>query len=210
MSDAPRNALLPPNQSRLETALANAAGLAHQPRRVADLWNADACPPELLPWLAWALHVDNWDNTATDAKKRAAIRESVAIHRKKGTLWSIKKALATLGLSARIREWFEYGGEPYHFRVDVQLEERGIDDATFDAMVELVTKFKNARSHLDHLNITLANRSQVPAIAAATLCGELATVYPYELTEVNQVSQVPRIGIGHWSVETVSVYPQTE
>lgn len=209
MSDAPRNALLPPNQSKLEAALANAAGLANQPQRLAELWNADACPPALLPWLAWALHVDQWDSTETDAQKREAIRTSVAIHRKKGTLWALKKALSTLGLSARISEWFDYGGEPYHFRVDMQLQERGIDDATFDAMVELVDEFKNARSHLDHLNITMANRSTVPAIAAATLCGELATVYPYALTEINQLSQVPSIGIGHWSVETVSVYPLT-
>ena len=75
--------------------------------------------------------------------------------------------------------------------------------------VALITEYKNVRSHLELLTLSLTNVSQVPAIAAATLCGELATVYPYELTEINQVSQVPRFGIGHWSVETVWVYPQT-
>lgn len=188
--------------------MSNAAALAHQPQRVAELWNANVCPTALLPWLAWALHVDHWDNAAAEEQKRATILASVAIHRKKGTLWALKKALSTLGLGANVTEWFEYGGEPFHFRVDMQLEARGIDESTFDAMVELVTEFKNARSHLDHLNIKLANRSQVPAIAAATMCGELVTVYPYELIELNQLGQVPRIGIGHWAVETVSVYPQ--
>ena len=55
--------LLPPNATVLETATEEAM---HQPISainvpVRDLWNPAKCPLTLLPWLAWALSVDEWD-----------------------------------------------------------------------------------------------------------------------------------------------------
>ena len=87
--------------------------------------------------------------------------------------------------------------------VDPALRGRGLSSTLYGLTCVLMFLTGQGRA------LWVSNVSQVPAIAAATLCGELATVYPYELTELNQVSQVPRFGIGHWSVETVWVYPQT-
>ncbi|NYT62353.1 phage tail protein I [Alcaligenaceae bacterium] len=89
--------LLPYNASPIERAL-ESVGSRDLPVPIADLWNPDTCPASLLPWLAWAMHVDNWDDAATDDQKRDAIRMSVHLHRKKGTPWALKRALATLGL----------------------------------------------------------------------------------------------------------------
>lgn len=89
--------LLPYNASRIERALESAGSLDIQ-TPLADLWNPDTCPAALLPWLAWAMHVDNWEDAATEEQKRDAIRMSVHLHRKKGTPWALKRALSTLGL----------------------------------------------------------------------------------------------------------------
>ena len=171
-----------------------------------DTVNASA-----LPNLAEQLHIlgEGWQFARDDDERRRLLKRAIELHRYKGTRWAIQQVLETLALSGQISEWFEYGGQPYYFKINVDLSTRGIDEATFDALVALITEYKNVRSHLELLTLSLTNVSQVPAIAAATWCGELATVYPYELTELNQVGQVPRFGIGHWSVETVWVYPQT-
>lgn len=171
-----------------------------------DTVNASA-----LPTLADQFHIlgEGWQFARDDVERRRLIKRSIELHRYKGTRWAIEQVLETLSLSGQISEWFEHGGEPYTFKINVDLATRGIDEATFDALVALINEYKNVRSHLELLTLSLTNVSQVPAIAATTLCGELATVYPHELTELNQVSQVPRFGIGHWSVETVWVYPQT-
>ena len=42
--------------------------------------------------------MDNWDEAATEAQKRDAIKQSIHLHRKKGTPWAVKRALATLGI----------------------------------------------------------------------------------------------------------------
>lgn len=91
--------LLPPNASALETAFDGTAAqrTAALPVVVPNLWKANTCPAALLPYLAWALSVDEWDNTWGIDRKRAVIREARAIHAQKGTPAAIRHSLATLG-----------------------------------------------------------------------------------------------------------------
>lgn len=64
---------------------------------IEQLWHPDTCPLHLLPWLAWALSVDFWDSGWSEDSKRASIREAVSIHRGKGTLQSVQRALKAAG-----------------------------------------------------------------------------------------------------------------
>ena len=94
MSDS----ILPPNATRAELACERAiAATRPDLTPVAALMNPDTCPKHLLPWLAWALSVDFWDAGWSEAVKRASIRESVGIHRVKGTLRSVQRALTAAG-----------------------------------------------------------------------------------------------------------------
>lgn len=93
MADA---TLLPPNATALERALAASAPL-DLPVRIGTLWNAETCPAELLPWLAWALSVDFWSLAGNEAQQRGLIANAITWHRKRGTPWALKQALATVG-----------------------------------------------------------------------------------------------------------------
>jgi phage tail P2-like protein len=90
--------LLPPNATAPERALEQAmARLAAVPVPLRQLWNPQTCPVSLLPWLAWALRVREWDSNWPEATQRAVIAASVPVHKRKGTLGSIKQALAAAG-----------------------------------------------------------------------------------------------------------------
>lgn len=90
--------LLPPNATALERALASViARISDVPVPIGDLWNPARCPAPLLPWLAWALSVDEWDNSWTEEVQRAVIAASVEIHRHKGTIWAMRHALVVAG-----------------------------------------------------------------------------------------------------------------
>jgi len=72
---------------------------------LADLWNPATCPAALLPWLAWALSVDDWDANWTEARKREVIAAAVYVHRHKGTVASIRTAIDKAGfVGAELRE----------------------------------------------------------------------------------------------------------
>lgn len=90
------DALLPKNASALERAVSAAIGRFDPPARVPALWDAATCPLGLLPHLAWALAVDDWDATWGEDRKRAAIANALYIHRHKGTPAAIRRALATV------------------------------------------------------------------------------------------------------------------
>ena len=42
-----------------------------------QLWNPWTCPVGILPWLAWALKVDEWDAAAPEDRKRQIIADSI-------------------------------------------------------------------------------------------------------------------------------------
>ena len=105
--------LLPPASGKAEKALAQAAADgASIPVPNDTLWRAHACPAHLLPWLAWALSVDEWDSAWPEHIKRAVIAASVEVHRRKGTRHSVRQALNAAGYGdAQIIE--EAGAERY-------------------------------------------------------------------------------------------------
>ena len=91
--------LLPANASPQERAAEQAtARLADVSTAVIrDQWDPWACPPELLPWLAWAFNVDEWDAEWTDQSKRQTIADSIELHRRKGSIDSIRRVLRNAG-----------------------------------------------------------------------------------------------------------------
>jgi phage tail P2-like protein len=92
-----RDALLPSNQTKLEAALAAVMVPRVDPDILRTLWDADRCPADWLPWLAWALAVDGWELVESEQAKRGLIKGSLALHRKKGTPWSVREVIRRLG-----------------------------------------------------------------------------------------------------------------
>lgn len=91
--------LLPPNATLAERALEGATSrISDVPVPVRESWDPDTCPEPLLPWLAWAFSVDEWDPSWSVETKREVIRVSYAQHRRKGTVGAVKRALAAAGL----------------------------------------------------------------------------------------------------------------
>lgn len=143
--------LLPPNASVLERNLAAAmAAIGDINVPIADLLNPDACPTAALPWLAFALSVDSWDPDWTESQKREAVKASLGVHRIKGTIGAVRKALSALGFRAELQEWFNQIplGEPYTFRLLLTAEQVGYDKAGLNRLQQLVEATKNLRSHL--------------------------------------------------------------
>lgn len=91
--------LLPGNTTKqerdVEAATARMAAPDHT--GIKSQWNPWTCPENLLTWLAWALNVDEWDANWPEQFKRQTIAESVEVHRRKGTVDSIRRVLRNAG-----------------------------------------------------------------------------------------------------------------
>ena len=88
-------------------------------REALILSRIDELPEPVLDMLAWQWHVDFYEpDKLPIAMKRSLIKNSIAWHSKKGTLWAVKQVLRDLGLEPKIHEWFEIGTAPYTFAVE--------------------------------------------------------------------------------------------
>ena len=93
--------LLPPSRTSSEEAVELTVARIAVAEPVSDtLWDPQRVPAGLLPWLAWALSVDDWAADWTDDRKRRVLERSVRAHRLKGTLASVREALDVAGYPA--------------------------------------------------------------------------------------------------------------
>jgi hypothetical protein len=120
-----------------------------------------------LPWLAWALSVDEWDETWTEAQKRETVAASYAVHSKKGTPYAVRHALEALGYdNVIIREsvphYYDgemvhdgsitYGADSFWPLFDVVINIGFIPDAAMIQKIrDRIERYKNARSVLRNL-----------------------------------------------------------
>ena len=156
--------LLPANSRPLEHALAGAtAKLEPIPVPFDTIWDVDTAPDSLLPYLAYAWSVDEWNDNWTDDTKREVIKNSLWVHERKGTLGAVKRALLAMKYDATVIEWFQKSprGKAGTFSVEVHPTTGIIADNILQirAMIDAV---KRLSAHYDvYLGYTL------PAVIAA-------------------------------------------
>lgn len=121
--------------------------------RLAELAGGlEVLPTEILDLLAWQLHVESYDAAISLQAKREMIQASLLLHRRHGTPWSVRHAMETLlRIPTIIRQWFEYGGDPYFFRVRLNISGVYVDLRWLLSAFQIVMDYKNVRSWLEWL-----------------------------------------------------------
>jgi len=201
--------LLPPNATDQERALSNAtARMGDIDVPIDTLWDPESCPVSTLPWLAWALSVDVWDTTWSEAQKRATIAAAVQVHRIKGTRGAVVKAIDALGYDVAVVEWFEEGedGDPFTFRLDVSVDSQGVDEALYSSLEKVAARTKNTRSHLSGISVS-SLVSGSTHFASVPMLGDALTVLPWAATEIANESGPVYLGAGLAVYDILTVSP---
>lgn len=172
--------LLPQGSCELEKKAAAIAQYAvRNPIIIADLINPERCPEPLLPYLAWALSVDKWDEKWSDTVKRTAIKQSFFIHKHKGTIGAIKRVIEPIGYLIDFTEWFKTTppGVAGTFAITVEVPESGLNEQTYNELIRLVNDVRPVSRHLTTLAITTTPTGTIN-VFSAPYTGEIITVYP--------------------------------
>ncbi|MDO3521851.1 phage tail protein I [Ralstonia sp. SM1864_UCD524_TZ4] len=198
--------LLPPNATPLERRAAQAgARIERVPVPLRDLWNPATCPAELLPFLAWSFSVDRWNPSWPLATKRAVTAASYFVHRKKGTIGALRRAVEPLGFLIRVIEWWQTNppGPRGSFRLDVGVLQTGIDEAMYAELERLIDDAKPCSRPMLGLQISLEVRG-TQATGAAAYLGDVLTVYPYEPPDI-VVSGTAAVSAASHAIDTLTV-----
>ena len=113
---------------------------------------------KVIDMLAFERHVDFYENLSL-AEKKNVVKDALKIHMKKGTKFALTQIFENLFLEGRIVEWFEYEGDPYHFKAEIDVTNTGISDVTISLLDRLIMVYKNNRSVLENLDVILSSKS---------------------------------------------------
>lgn len=176
--------LLPEVLKRDPKMAALAKAIAEQKRKIAkeiyraQFWNQlDCLPDEILDVLAYDLHIDWYDPGAERSAKLEAIEGSVKVHKTLGTVDSVVDALAAVFAGTVVlEEWFEYGGEPYSFRVTLD------GDGDIKAILKVINRSKRLSAWMDVLRFLREGRLGIYTGGAIRVAGNL-TISAEEVTQ---------------------------
>lgn len=158
--------------------------------------NLDNLTGAILDSLAVQYDVTVWRDTWADSIKRNVLKTAISDKRKKGSVYAVKNALASLGAAASISEWFEYNGEPHTFKIYVaQSEIPGhVASEVQEDVISLVDDAKPVRSHYDLI-------VQQPITGGLNFCGYIrAASYSRVYTNgVMQEDAAAAMGLGAYA-----------
>lgn len=124
------------------------------------VWDkVDELPEAYLDELAWALDIDWYDFGASVETKRDLVLNSDLVHMKLGTVSALESVVASYFGVGRVREWFDYAGEPHHFKV-FTTDPSAVEDNLI-RFLDMLEKVKRKSSKFDGIQIGLTGESTV-------------------------------------------------
>ena len=154
-------ATLPPALQKDPSAVALAEAmadlLAQRPEEIEQLRIypvIDRLDERLLDILAYDFKVDWWDADYSLEEKRRTLKDSWRVHKLLGTKATVEMAISAIYPQTTVQEWFEYGGRPYHFKLQLDLTGTFWTEERPRRILERVNFYKSLRSHVDGLEYT--------------------------------------------------------
>lgn len=124
----------------------------------------DSVDASALPHLAEQFHVtglEGWMQCETEEEKRSLLKQAINLHLFKGTKYALYKALGIISVQAEVVEWFEYGGDPYHFRLQISQASKGLSLKQQEDIFNIVNEYKNFRSRFEKAIAKIPHEGQI-------------------------------------------------
>lgn len=196
------------NMRALATAIADS--LAARTGEITDLQiytRIDTLPEELLDILAYDFKVDWWSADYSVEEKRQTLKDSWAVHKTLGTKGAVEKALSAIFPQTRVKEWYEYDGNPYMFKVIIGATDAGVSVKKQAAVLERIGFYKNQRSHLEAVSYRIEKNATVQ-VAAIHSIGRRLEVYPYFARDIETSGNMFCGGVTQFA-QTIEIYPNS-
>lgn len=116
--------------------------------------------------LAVELRTKYYSDGFSIAEKREMIKKTLPWYYKAGTLSTVKELVDFVFLSAETEEWFQYAGNPYLFRLIVNVINQDISLKKYLDFLQALYEVKNTRSHLEAIIFKYHKDARVRAVAA--------------------------------------------
>lgn len=131
--------------------------------------------------MAVYLKVEWYDSAADLETKRRIIKTAIEIQRYAGTVKAVREQVSVTYPDSEVEEWFDYGGTPGFWRLNVNITDAPAQYHTIDEMEDLLGYTKRLTAHLEYISYMVRHGISVGAqvecmaykvpICGATICG---------------------------------------
>lgn len=140
-----------PEVQALSYAIREGTRLLYQYTQLIYIYsNIDALPEKALDLLALELRTQYYDDELPIESKRSLVKGTLIWYTKAGTPEAVEELIAAVFGEGSVKEWFEYGGDPYYFKV---ITNATMTPDMMDTFSELIRRVKNTRSHIEAIEI---------------------------------------------------------
>lgn len=147
----PRNLMNDPAAQAFSLAIREGTRLLHRYTQLCYVYcSIDTAPHKVLDLLARELRTQYYSDGLDIETKRSLVRNTLIWYMTAGTPAAVEELVAVVFGEGEVSEWFEYGGEPYWFKIKTNalLTE---DMTTYFS--EMIRRVKNTRSHIEAIEI---------------------------------------------------------
>lgn len=134
-----------------------------------------------LDELAWELNIPWYEPDASVEVKRQIVMDSDLVQQKLGTKQAVEVVISTYFGNGNVTEWFEYGGDPGHFKIESG--NPSVTNENMNKFLRILEKVKRKSAHLDEININLMADVRLHAGVAYHEIGAMTVTFAMPYTD---------------------------
>ena len=105
----------------------------------------------LVDQLAWQYDAAWYDPELPLETRLELAANWIEFHLLRGTPHAVERVVEIVYDDAVIKEWFQYGGEPYTFKIQTEIPDA--TEATINRLIDIIFSVKNTRSWLEGIEV---------------------------------------------------------
>lgn len=170
----------------------------------------DDVPEVILDTLAVNWKIDWYDTAYSTEQKRRIIKSALTVRRLMGTVRAVKLQVEAIYPGTTLQEWFEYGGTPGCFRLDVNLtDESIIPPVVMQSPAEIEKKIVTAKRWSAHLEgVDYWEETESPVCVGGYIALDTSLEIWPGLAESLEATAEARTDALSTLRQTVEIYPE--
>lgn len=147
----PHNLTDDPAVQALSLALREGTQLLWHYTQLARIYcNIDTAPDFVLDLLAKELRTQYYADSMELEVKRGLVRNTLIWYMTAGTPAAVEELVGVVFGEGEVKEWFEYGGDPFNFKI---ITNAAMTEDILNVFSEMIRRVKNTRSHIEAIEI---------------------------------------------------------
>ena len=138
---------------------------------------------EMADHLCLSLDIKGYKADLSLQKKRLLIRSALLNYSRMGTKAALEDAVGIIHGGATVQENWEYGGQPYYFRVAVDAGQERVTVNPVDRLLDTIMEYKNVRSWLQGITVDVIELGSIYTGALPEV-GTMLVIDPYRAREM--------------------------